>query len=52
MKSDFKKIIFQIFMCLFVIRKIGQRKTLSIQKKIWLCLQENIFLLFWTENTF
>jgi len=31
-------------MCLFVIRKIDQRKTLSSQRKIWLSFQENIFL--------
>jgi hypothetical protein len=32
--------------------KVGQWKTLSIQRKIWLGFQENIFLLFWAENTF
>jgi quinol-cytochrome oxidoreductase complex cytochrome b subunit len=34
LKSDFLEIIFQIFKCLFAIRKVGQRKTLSSQKKI------------------
>jgi hypothetical protein len=38
--------------CLFVIRKVGQRKTLSNQRKIRLDFQESIFLLFWAENTF
>jgi len=31
-------------MCLFVIRKVGQRKTLSSQRKIWLSFQESVFL--------
>jgi hypothetical protein len=31
-------------MCLFVIRKVGQRKTLFSQRKIWFGFQENIFL--------
>jgi len=31
-------------MCLFAIRKIGQRKTLSNQRKIWLDFQESVFL--------
>jgi hypothetical protein len=30
-------------MCLFVIRKVGQRKTLSSQEKIWLDFQESVF---------
>jgi len=29
----FRKTIFQTFMCLFAIRKVGQRKTLSDQQK-------------------
>jgi hypothetical protein len=44
---------------LFVIRKVGQRKTLSgqqktlfNQRKIWLDFHESVFLLFWVENTF
>ena len=32
-ESSFQEIIFQIFLCLFVIRKVGQRKTLSGQRK-------------------
>jgi len=28
-KNDLKRIIFQTFMCLFIIRKINQQKTLS-----------------------
>jgi hypothetical protein len=46
----FWKITFQIFLCLFVIRKVGQRKTLfgqrktfSSQRKIWFDFQENVF---------
>jgi hypothetical protein len=35
-KVVFQKITFQTFMCLFAIRKVGQRKTLSSQRKIWL----------------
>jgi hypothetical protein len=31
-------------MCLFVIRKVGQLKTLSSQRKIWLDFQESVFL--------
>ena len=31
-------------MCFFVIRKVGQRKTLSSQIKIWLGFQESVFL--------
>jgi hypothetical protein len=31
-------------MCLFVIRKIGQRKTLFSQRKIWLGFQESVLL--------
>jgi hypothetical protein len=29
---------------LFVIGKVGQRKTLSSQRKIWLGFQESVFL--------
>jgi len=39
-------------LCLFDVRKIGQRKTLSCQSKIWLDFQESVFFLFWAENTF
>jgi hypothetical protein len=52
LKSGFREIIFQTFMCLFIIRKVGQRKTLSSQRKIWLSFQESVFLLFWVENIF
>jgi hypothetical protein len=31
-------------MCLFAIRKVGQRKTLFSQRKIWLDFQESVFL--------
>jgi len=40
------------FMCLFVIIKVGRRKTFSNQRKICLGFQENVFLLFWVKNTF
>jgi hypothetical protein len=53
LKSGFWKITFQTFLCLFAIRKVGQwkilsgqRKTLSSQRKIWFGFQENVFLLF------
>jgi hypothetical protein len=52
LKSGFLEINFQTFLCLFAIRKIGQRKTLSSQRKIWLDFKESVFLLFWAENTF
>jgi len=39
----FRETTFQTFLCLFVIRKVGQRKTLSSQRKIWFGFQENIF---------
>jgi hypothetical protein len=49
-KSSFREITFQTFLCLFAIRKCGQRKTLSgqrktlsSQRKIWLGLQESVF---------
>jgi len=31
-------------MCLFTIGKVGQRKTLYSQRKIWLGFQESVFL--------
>jgi hypothetical protein len=31
-------------MCLFAIRKVEQRKTLSSQRKIWFGFQKNVFL--------
>ena len=40
----FLETTFQIFLCLFDIRKVGQRKTLSSQRKIWLGFQESVFL--------
>ena len=43
-ESDFRKTTFQTFLCLFTIRKVGQRNTLSSQRKIWLGFQESIFL--------
>jgi hypothetical protein len=44
LESGFRKITFQTFMYLFAIRKVGQRKTLSSQRKIWLGFQESVFL--------
>ena len=43
-KSGFREIIFQTFLCLFVGRKVGQWKTLSSKRKIWLGFQESVFL--------
>jgi len=43
-ESDFRETTFQTFLCLFAIRKVGQRKTLSSQWKIWLGFQESVFL--------
>jgi len=51
-ESSFRETSFQTFLCLFVIRKVGQRKTLYSQRKIWLGFQESVFFLFWAENTF
>ena len=42
--SSFREITFQTFLCLFAIRKVGQWKTLSSKKKIWLGFQESVFL--------
>ena len=44
LEFTFQKIIFQTFLCLFDIRKIDQRKTLSSQRKIWLGFQKSVFL--------
>jgi hypothetical protein len=43
-ESGFRKTTFQTFLYLFAIRKVGQRKTLSSQRKIWLGFQESVFL--------
>ena len=40
----FRENTFQTLMCLFAIRKVGQWKTLSSQRKIWLGFQESVFL--------
>jgi hypothetical protein len=59
LEFTFREITFQTFLCLFVIRKVGQQKTLSGQRKTlfsqrknWFGFQESVFLLFWAENTF
>jgi hypothetical protein len=44
LENGFREITFQTFLCLFAIKKVGQRKTLFSQRKIWLGFQENIFL--------
>jgi len=44
LESDFRKTTFQTFICLFAIKKVNQRKTLSSQRKIWLGFQESVFL--------
>jgi len=44
LENSFWKITFQTFLCLFTIKKVGQRKTLFSQRKIWLDFQESIFL--------
>jgi hypothetical protein len=46
MKYSFLKIIFQIFLYLFTIRKIDQRKIFFNQKKIWLGFQESLSIYF------
>ena len=43
-KSGFWEIIFQTFLCLFASRKVGQWKTLSSKRKIYLGFQESVFL--------
>ena len=43
-ESDFRETTFQTFLCLFAIRKVGQRKIFSSQRKIWLGFQESVFL--------
>ena len=44
LESGFRKTTFQTFPCLFAIRKVGQRKTLSSKRKIWLGFQESVSL--------
>jgi hypothetical protein len=44
LESDFREITFQTFLCLFAIRKVGQRKIFSSQRKIWLGFQKSVFL--------
>jgi len=43
MESGFLKITFQTFMCLFIMRKVDQRKTLSCQRKICLSFKKKCF---------
>jgi len=40
----FWEITFQTFLCLFDIKKVGQRKTLSSQRKLWLDFHKSVFL--------
>jgi hypothetical protein len=44
LESGFWETTFQTFLCLFIIKKVNQRKTLSSQRKIWLGFQESDFL--------
>jgi len=44
LEFTFWETTFQTFLCLFAITKVGQRKTLSSQRKIWLGFQESVFL--------
>jgi len=44
LEFTFRETTFQTFLCLFNIRKVGQRKTLFSQRKIWLGFQESVFL--------
>ena len=53
----FRETTFQTFLCLFVFRKVGQRKTLSgqrktfsSQRKIWLGFQKSVFQKIWAET--
>ena len=43
MESGFLKTTFQTFMCLFIMRKVDQRKTLSCQRKICLSFKKKCF---------
>jgi len=43
-ESGFRETTFQTFLCLFAIKKVGQQKTLSSERKIWLYYQESVFL--------
>jgi hypothetical protein len=51
-ESGFRETTFQTFMCLFAIRKVGLRKTLSSQRKIWLVFKKVFSWKIWAENTF
>jgi len=42
-ESSFRETTFQTFLCLFAIRKVGQRKTLSGQRKFWFGFQKSVF---------
>jgi len=42
-KFTFRETTFQTFLCLFAIKKVDQRKTLSSQRKIWLDFQKSVF---------
>jgi len=51
-ESGFREITFQTFLCLFAIRKVGQRKTLSSQRKFGLVFRKVFSWKIWAENTF
>ena len=51
-ESGFRETTFQTFLCLFVIRKVGQRKTLSVKGKFGLVFRKVFSWKIWAENTF
>jgi len=49
--TDFQKITLQIFLCLFVIKKVDKWKTLSSQKKFGL-ISRKVFFFYLRRKTF
>jgi len=50
LESGFRETTFQTFLCLFAIRKVGQQKTLSSQKKIILVFMKVFSWIIWAER--
>jgi hypothetical protein len=50
LKSGFREITFQTFLYLFTIKKVGQRKILSGQRKFWLGFQK-VFSFYFGRKT-
>ena len=50
MKNDFLKTIFQIFLCLFIIIKVDQRKTLPVKEKFNLVFRK-VFSFYFGRKT-